>query len=383
VINSSRGITMIISEILNEDIRANDVFFIETKDTIIETIVESVTDDGIVISLDEHAMTLLSESGWFNPVKKFMDKRAAAMAMESAGYLAAIHYVSRSWEQVLNVLDDRELETLQKNLKITTESPEWSKNKYFLKGWNEGLNAGKSSEYYNKMIVNKFKNLDKTAKYLEYSLSDLNESIDVLPENLIPVDEASVFKSISNFFDKRAQASAMESMGYIIGVYYASGKKWQYVQLFLDHGDWDILEKALKLTTESPEWRKNTNLIKGWKSGAEAYNTNDVFLGKMISSKMNRIKSSMHYLGLNKLDEAEYQGRKVTLGKPFLTPDGPKKRSVYVKNPKGNVVKVNFGDKNMKIKKSNPARRKSFRARHNCANPGPKWRARYWSCRAW
>jgi hypothetical protein len=80
---------------------------------------------------------------------------------------------------------------------------------------------------------------------------------------------------------------------------------------------------------------------------------------------------------------SEYQGRKVQLGKPFRTPKGPKKFSVYVKNEKGNVVKVNFGDPNMKIKKSDPARRRSFRARHNCDNPGPRWKARYWSCRAW
>jgi hypothetical protein len=85
----------------------------------------------------------------------------------------------------------------------------------------------------------------------------------------------------------------------------------------------------------------------------------------------------------HKLEEAEYRGRKVSLGKPFLTPGGPKKRSVYVKNAKGNVVKVNFGDPNMKIKKSNPARRRSFRARHKCSNPGPRWKARYWSCKAW
>jgi len=83
------------------------------------------------------------------------------------------------------------------------------------------------------------------------------------------------------------------------------------------------------------------------------------------------------------LTEAEYQGRKVTLNKPFLTPDGPKKRSVYVKNGKGNVVKVNFGDPNMRIKKNSPSHRKSFRARHHCENPGPKDSARYWSCRAW
>lgn len=82
-------------------------------------------------------------------------------------------------------------------------------------------------------------------------------------------------------------------------------------------------------------------------------------------------------------ESSEYQGRKVTLNKPFRTPDGPKKFSVYVKNEKGNVVKVNFGDPNMKIKKDIPERRKSFRARHNCESPGPKWKARYWSCKMW
>lgn len=81
------------------------------------------------------------------------------------------------------------------------------------------------------------------------------------------------------------------------------------------------------------------------------------------------------------MDEAKYQGREVPLGKPMA--GDVKKSKVYVKGPKGNVVKVNFGDKTMKIKKSNPKRRKSFRARHNCDNPGPRWKARYWSCRAW
>lgn len=83
------------------------------------------------------------------------------------------------------------------------------------------------------------------------------------------------------------------------------------------------------------------------------------------------------------LEEAEYQGKKVTLNKPIRSSNGPKKFHVYVKNDKGNVVKVNFGDPDMKIKKNIPARRKSFRARHNCENPGPKWKARYWSCRKW
>lgn len=65
------------------------------------------------------------------------------------------------------------------------------------------------------------------------------------------------------------------------------------------------------------------------------------------------------------------------------TRGGSKKFFVYVKNDKGNVVKVSFGDPNMEIKRDDPARRKSFRARHNCADPGPKWKARYWSCYQW
>jgi hypothetical protein len=82
------------------------------------------------------------------------------------------------------------------------------------------------------------------------------------------------------------------------------------------------------------------------------------------------------------LNEAEYQGRNVDLNKPMQ--GDVKKFKVYVKDPKtGNIKKVNFGDKTMRIKKSNPARRRSFRARHNCDNPGPKTKARYWSCRKW
>ncbi len=83
------------------------------------------------------------------------------------------------------------------------------------------------------------------------------------------------------------------------------------------------------------------------------------------------------------VEESEYQGRKVKLNDPTRSNDGKKKFYVYVKNEKGNVVKVGFGDPNMEIKRDDPARRKSFRARHNCDNPGPKWKARYWSCYQW
>ena len=105
------------------------------------------------------------------------------------------------------------------------------------------------------------------------------------------------------------------------------------------------------------------------------------------------LKEFIHFLKNMKEDitEAEYQGREVKLNKPMR--GDVKKFKVYVKNPKGNVVKVNFGhggtsaknagEETMRIKKDNPERRASFRARHNCDNPGPRHKARYWSCKAW
>jgi len=96
---------------------------------------------------------------------------------------------------------------------------------------------------------------------------------------------------------------------------------------------------------------------------------------------------TFEYIRTKDLNEAEYQGRKVKLGKP--TQGDAKKFKVYVKNPKGNTVKVNFGQGGdakggtMRIRKSNPKARASFRARHNCDSPGPRHKARYWSCRKW
>jgi len=106
-----------------------------------------------------------------------------------------------------------------------------------------------------------------------------------------------------------------------------------------------------------------------------------------ITKAMDYLDTARDYMKSNKyaedfdVDEAKYQGKEVPLGKKL--PGDVKKSKVYVKNPQGRVVKVNFGDKKMRIKKSNPARRKSFRARHNCKNPGPRHKARYWSCRSW
>lgn len=106
-----------------------------------------------------------------------------------------------------------------------------------------------------------------------------------------------------------------------------------------------------------------------------------------IIKAVDYLDTARDYMKANKyaedidMDEAKYRGKEVPLGKKL--PGDVKKSKVYVRKPNGNIVKVNFGDKKMRIKKSNPKRRKSFRARHNCKNPGPRWKARYWSCRSW
>ena len=114
----------------------------------------------------------------------------------------------------------------------------------------------------------------------------------------------------------------------------------------------------------------------------DRYNTEDPIL--MYEDEFGSVEE----VDLNSLNEAEYQGRKVQLGK--IMQGDVKKSKVYVKNDKGKVVKVNFGfggksahGKRMTIKKNNPERRRNFRARMNCDNPGPRWKPRYWACRTW
>jgi len=134
------------------------------------------------------------------------------------------------------------------------------------------------------------------------------------------------------------------------------------------------LAKTMNNSTETdePSVEENQEVEENWFQGQT-----DVTLNG------DEFYETFGWIGIDEdaVEEAEYQGRKVKLGKPMR--GDVKKFKVYVKNPKGNVVKVNFGDPDMKIKKSNPARRKSFRARHNCDSPGPRHKARYWSCRKW
>jgi hypothetical protein len=138
--------------------------------------------------------------------------------------------------------------------------------------------------------------------------------------------------------------------------------------------------RAKRARGEAPA-RKGSEAYKKAVAAAKKINAEEVVYEVTICDACALALMEDIKAGKIQLTEAEYRGRTVKLGKPMR--GDVKKFKVYVKNPEGNVVKVNFGDPNMRIKKSNPARRRSFRARHNCDNPGPRHKARYWSCRKW
>jgi hypothetical protein len=136
-------------------------------------------------------------------------------------------------------------------------------------------------------------------------------------------------------------------------------------------------EKITEAKKDDPCWEGYEQVGMKKKDGKEVPNC---VPKKKSYTELDLIRQAAHFDGL-RVEAAEYQGKKVELNKPMR--GDVKKYKVYVKNDKGNVVKVNFGDKNMEIKRDDPKARKSFRARHNCANPGPKWKPRYWSCKMW
>ena len=153
-----------------------------------------------------------------------------------------------------------------------------------------------------------------------------------------------------------------------------------YFDLQEDEMEWDVaIEKPILWACIC-----NNSDLKEPETSQSAYLYEHPKTGEVITYNRKGVYTKDGEILIYKGKAGKYQGRKVKLNKPFRTPDGPKKFSVYVKNKKGNVVKVNFGDPKMEIKRDNPVRRKSFRARHKCdTDPGPKWKARYWSCKMW
>lgn len=155
-----------------------------------------------------------------------------------------------------------------------------------------------------------------------------------------------------------------------------------YLEVAKDHNDQRMIDQLEKRIENH---KARLDLGKGDVVGKDGRPIDVVYdkdVSEEITCEGDEFFEQFGWMPFPNLEEAEYQGRKVELNKPMQ--GDVKKFKVYVKDPQtGNVKKVNFGDPDMRIKKSNPERRKSFRARHNCDNPGPKTKARYWSCKKW
>lgn len=148
-----------------------------------------------------------------------------------------------------------------------------------------------------------------------------------------------------------------------------------------------LMESVYRI--ESEAWLSTINEARTlWETGKIELEEDDLFLISTDAGRFGIYEGQEVMLDVpfyveddfDELDEAEYRGRKVNLNKPFRTPGGPRKFAVYTKNDKGKVVMVRFGQPGMRIRNDDPAASKSFRARHRCHEPGPRWKAKWWSC---
>jgi hypothetical protein len=141
-----------------------------------------------------------------------------------------------------------------------------------------------------------------------------------------------------------------------------------------------LMESVYRI--ESDAWIKLVNESRSlWKSGEIELSEDDIFLISTDAGQTDLYEGSEVLLDVPfVLSEAEYQGKDVDLNKPFRTPQAPRKFAVYTKNDQGKVVIVRFGQPGMKIKNYDKEASKSFRARHGCSDPGPRWKPRWWSC---
>jgi hypothetical protein len=148
-----------------------------------------------------------------------------------------------------------------------------------------------------------------------------------------------------------------------------------------------LMESVYRI--ESEAWLACINEARTlWETGKIELEEDDLFLISTDAGRFGIYEGQEvmldvpFYLGddSDELDEAEYRGRRVNLNKPFRTPGGPRKFAVYTKNDKGKVVMVRFGQPGMRIRNDDPAASRSFRARHKCHEPGPRWKAKWWSC---
>jgi len=232
----------------------------------------------------------------------------------------------------------------------------------------------------------KDKEKEKKKVVLKGSLSSVNEAKLMVDGKLVSTVENVldvITKKLKAEMGKRYRKNAKDGMAFISSIakmvgMVVSDKKQGKNRLFLKQGEdleeglWDnIRKKKARIKSGSGEKMR--------KKGEKGAPTPDQI---KRAQEECCAECTGHYDHM--ITEAEYQGKKVSLNDPIRTSENPNKKfKVYVKGESGKVVVVRFGDPKMGINRDNPERRKSFRARHNCADPGPKWKARYWSCYQW
>ncbi len=145
-----------------------------------------------------------------------------------------------------------------------------------------------------------------------------------------------------------------------------------------------LMESVYRI--ESEAWIDLVNEARSlWESGEVELDEDDLFLigtdaGRTGIYEGEEVLLDVPFYEEDEIDEAEYRGRKVDLNKPFRTPGGPRKFAVYTKNESGNVIKLGFGEPGMRVNNNDPAKARSFRKRMRCHEPGPRWKAKWWSC---
>ena len=402
---------MIINEILLEEPQRGDSIDIEFGDILIESVIEDITRDGVVIRLDETAMRLMIES------KQQLDEITRRGMLRGLGGLAIAGIAGDAMgkvtlgQPVLTMKDEENGTLLYQGKQIPVLN-------LFKKGMNVRTMTQPIKANYNNKLINVIVVSDDKA-YIQSS-----EKFNPFQQNEAEdKKDKSKKKEVAEGYDSTelTRKKAEEISGDIF-VHKNIGPTNRELKEYLDdynarrydfYNPGELLEKGVarfSILFFVPKGYENTyDQLKPYRDIHEIFmkvvwplrrqdpayrisqpiadpvkvvdNYKDPMFRQPQSGTIFAFKFGFAAPTKQGMAEAEYQGRKVPLGKPMA--GDVKKSKVYVKGPKGNVVKVNFGDKNMRIKKSNPKRRKSFRARHNCANPGPRWKARYWSCRMW
>lgn len=308
----------------NDEPNIGDIVEIEMGDQLLETYIEDLTEDGVIIKVDEAALSMMIDAK--KQLNEWMKMGASSDASAAGSF-----YEGKLSDEVDKIEDKPKSRRKQKN-ELELDEPfdfeKWEKS-----GKHRALRGFGPKGFATQLGVEKElkEGWDGTVGWHRID-SDHHDDIDDGEYN----DEAGMFKN-----------------------------DLQTLQRVSAH-----LEKEIQDNENLPEWcQAKIAQAKGMVVNVMDY---------MISQHEN---GDIHTIDEDEMDEAKYHGREVPLGKKMK--GDVKKSKVYVRKPNGNIVKVEFGDPNMRIKKSNPKRRKSFRARHHCENPGPRWKARYWSCRAW